>query len=230
MPDFSRETGAFLPGRAADAVAMIRPAALLAVAVGAGVLAADLSGLAIVAPPAQAQRTVTTQETQEPQEKSQEPAPYRLADLTIGDVWAHQSARRDGAAYLRIGNAGKDDDALIDASTPFAKRVELRGPVPGGEVWETGRVDAIPAPARQVTDLTAMALHLRLVGLRSNLRAGESVNITLTFEQAGAITVEARVLSANDAAAIIEKTMPPSMRPETPAGPDAGPASPAVRQ
>ena len=230
MPDLSRETGAFLPGRAAGAVAMIRPAALLAVAVGAGVLAADLSGLAIVAPPAQAQRTATTQETQEPQEKPQEPDAYRLADLTIGEVWAHQSARRDGAAYLRIGNAGKDDDALIDASTPFAKRVELRGPVPGGEVWETGRVDAIPAPARQVTDLTAMALHLRLVGLRSNLRAGESVNITLTFEQAGAITVEARVLSANDAAAIIEKTMPPSMRPETPAAPDAGPASPAVRQ
>lgn len=230
MPDLSRETGAFLPGRAAGAVAMIRPAALLAVAVGAGVLAADLPGLALVAPPAQAQRTATTQETQEPQEKPQEPDAYRLADLTIGEVWAHQSARRDGAAYLRIGNAGKDDDALIDASTPFAKRVELRGPVPGGEVWETGRVDAIPAPARQVTDLTAMALHLRLVGLRSNLRAGESVNITLTFEQAGAITVEARVLSANDAAAIIEKTMPPSMRPETPAGPDAGPASPAVRQ
>ena len=210
---------------------MIRPAALLAVAVGAGVLAADLSGLAIVAPPAQAQRTATTQETQEKppeaqetQEKPPEPAPYRLADLTIGDVWAYQSASRDGAAFLKIGNAGKDDDALIDASTPFAKRVELRGPAPGGGMWETGRVDAVPAPARQVTDLTAKALHLRLVGLRGNLRVGKTVNITLTFEQAGAITVEARVLSANEAAAIIEKTMP------RPTRPDARPASPAVRQ
>ncbi len=230
MPDLSQETGALLRGWAAGAAAMIRPAALLAVAVGAGVLAADLSGLAIVAPPALAQRTATTQETQEAQEKPVEPAAYRLADLTIGGVWAHQPSSRDGAAYLRIGNAGKDDDALIDASAPIAKRVELRGPVPGGKLGETGRVDAIPAPARQVTDLTVMVLHLRLVGLRSNLRVGETVNITLTFEQAGAITVEARVLSANDAAAIIERTMSPAMRPETPAEPDARPAPPAVRQ
>ena len=230
MPDLSQETGTLLPRYAAGEAAMIRPAALLAVAVGAGVLATDLSGLAVLAPPAQAQRTATTQETQATQEEPPEPAPYRLADLTIGDVWAYQSASRDGAAFLKIGNAGKDDDALIDASTPFAKRVELRGPVPGGEYWETVRVDAIRAPARQVTDLRAPALYLRLVGLRGNLRVGRTVTITLTFEQAGAITVEAQVLSANDAAAIIEKTMRRATRPDAPAGPDARPAPPAVRQ
>ena len=194
---------------------MIRPVSLSIVAVAAGALAAELSGFAGVSPAALAQRTATTQE------KLREPAAYRLADLTIGEIWAYQSTSRDGAAYLRIGNAGEDDDALIDASTPFAKQVELRGPVPGGEAWETGPVEAIPAPARQVTDLAATALHLRLVGLRGFLRVGGTVNITLTFERAGAITVEARVLSANDAAAIIEKTVPQTARPKTSAPPDA---------
>jgi imidazolonepropionase-like amidohydrolase len=37
---------------------------------------------------------------------------------------------------------GIHDDALIDASAPVAKRVELRGPVPGGKLGETGRIDA----------------------------------------------------------------------------------------
>lgn len=200
---------------------MIRPGAIIrqsAPAVVAIILAAGASGPAFVLPSAQAQRIAQTRE------KIQEPASYRLGDLTVTGIWAHQSSNRDGAAYLRIGNAGKDDDALIDASTPITKRVDLRGPVPGGKVWETGRVDAIPAPARQVADLAASFQHLRLVGLRGLLSVGGTVRITLTFEQAGAITVEARVLSANDAAAIIEKTVPQTMEPETPGAPASMPA------
>ena len=186
---------------------------------GAGIAASGIaaSGIAVsgLAPPAHAQEATAAPENRE----TENPPGYRLGDLTVSRIWSHQSASRDGAAYLRIGNAGAEDDALIDASTPFAKRVELHGPVPGGEVWETGRVDAIPAPARQVIVLTGAALHLKLVGLRGALSVGGTVPITLTFERAGAITVQARVLSPNDAAAIIEKTMPqiaPGARP--PAG------------
>ena len=156
--------------------------------------------------------------------KTGQPAVYRLGDLTIGDVWAHQSTKRNGAAYLRIGNAGESADALIDASTPLSKRVELRGPVPGGGTWDTGRVDAIPAPAGKATELTAAASHLRLVGLRGALNEGGTVRITLTFEQAGAITVKARVLSANDASAIIENIAPLKAGPPPQNAPDATPA------
>lgn len=195
MADPFREIDALPAGPVAGA-----SAALAAIAVC--VLAADVSGLAAVVPAALAQRDATTEE------KIGQPAVYRLGDLTVGDVWAHQSTKRNGAAYLRIDNTGKSADALIDASTPLSKRVELRGPVPGGGASDAGRVDAIPAPARTVTELTAAASHLRLVGLRGILSVGGTVRITLTFEQAGAITVKARVLSANDASAIIEKIMP----------------------
>ncbi|MCY4394140.1 MAG: copper chaperone PCu(A)C [Rhodospirillaceae bacterium] len=181
---------------------MSRFAALAPLALGAAIVAAGLAGPATVLSPAQAQQVGTSQD------ETEQPPAYRLGDLTVGAISAHQSASRDGAAYLRIGNAGEDDDALIDASTPIAKRVELRGPVPGGEVWETGRVDAIPAPAGRETVLTAATLHLRLVGLRGILRVGRSVPITLTFERAGAITVQARILSPNEAAAIIEQSVP----------------------
>ncbi len=180
---------------------MKRSALFALVAFAAGAIGTGPSGLATVLSPAQAQQARLSQENAE------RPPAYRLGDLTVGGVSAHQSASRDGAAYLRIGNAGEDDDALIDASSSFAKRVELRGPVPGGEVWETGRVDAIPAPAGQETVLTAATLHLRLVGLRGILSVGRSVPITLTFERAGAITVQARVLSPNEAAAIIERSV-----------------------
>ncbi len=195
-----------------------RSAALVAVAVC--VLAAGVSGLAAAAALAQAQQPADPAT----QEKTGQPAVYRLGDLTVGDVWAHQSTKRNGAAYLRIDNAGESADALIDASTPLSKRVELRGPVPGSGTWDTGRVDAIPAPARTATELTAAASHLRLVGLRGNLSVGGTVRITLTFEQAGAITVKARVLSANDAAAIIERITPLKTGSPPQGAPDTTPA------
>ena len=215
MADPSREFDAALAGPAAGT-----SAALAAIAVC--VLAAGVSGLAAVAPAALAQARQPADPTTA--EKTGQPAVYRLGDLTIGDVWAHQSTKRNGAAYLRIDNAGEGADALIDASTPLSKRVELRGPVPGGGTWDTGRVDAIPAPARKATELTAAASHLRLVGLRGILNVGGTVRITLTFEQAGAITVKARVLSANDASAIIERITPLKTGPPPQGAPDTAPA------
>lgn len=220
MADPFREFDASLAGPVAG-----RSAALAAIAVC--VLAAGVSGLADAAPAALAQAQQPAdpsapEKTQE--EKTGQPAVYRLGDLTVGDVWAHQSTKRNGAAYLRIDNAGESADALIDASTPLSKRVELRGPVPGSGTWDTGRVDAIPAPARTATELTAAASHLRLVGLRGILSVGGTVRITLTFEQAGAITVKARVLSANDASAIIEKIMPRRTGSPPQGAPDTTPA------
>ena len=101
---------------------------------GAGIAASGIaaSGIAAsgLAPPAHAQGATAAPEIR----KTEKPPGYRLGDLTVSRIWSHQSASRDGAAYLRIGNAGAEDDALIDASTSFAKRVELHGPVPGGEV------------------------------------------------------------------------------------------------
>ncbi len=152
-----------------------------------------------------------------PAAKAERPPGHRLGDLTIGEIRAHQSASRDGAAYLRIANDGDEDDALIDASTPFAKRVELHGPLPGGGVWETGPVDAVPVPAGRAVVLTGTGQRLRLVGLTGILVAGSTVPITLTFERGGAITVRARILSPNQAAAIIERSM---LRPGSEPEPD----------
>lgn len=141
-----------------------------------------------------------------PEKKAEKPIIYRLGDLTLSAIWSHSSATRNGAAFLKIKNASEDDDALIDASTPVAKRVELHGTGNIGEAWRTLRVDEIPTPAKQDTVLTGATMHLKLIGLRGALKAGEEIPVTLTFERAGAITVKAKVLSAEDAAKMIELT------------------------
>lgn len=181
-----------------------------ALAIGLGicvsVTAAAVVPAAIV--PAEAQQAQRKKPADKKAEKKKKAPTYRIGDLTLSQIWSHHSTGRNGAAFLRINNAGEDDDALIDASTPIAKRVELHGPAESGEAWKTSRVDEIPTVAKQDTVLTGLTLHLKLIGLRGALNAGEKVPITLTFERAGAITVQASVLSAEDAAAMIEKVTP----------------------
>ena len=140
------------------------------------------------------------------EKKTEKPVVYRIGDLTLSGIWSRQASGRNGAAFLDIKNAGEDDDSLIDASTPVAKRVELHGPANSGETWQTSRVDEIPTPGKQDTLLTGSGLHLRLIGLRGALKAGEIFPITLTFERAGAITVQAKVLTAEEAAAMTDKS------------------------
>lgn len=142
----------------------------------------------------------------EAEKKAEKPLEYRLGDLTLRRIWSHSSVTRNGAAFLKIRNASEDDDALIDASTPVAKRIELHGPSTNANAWRTARVDEIPTPAKLETSLTGTTLHLKLIGLRGPLKAGEDVPITLTFERAGAITVKARVLAPDDAAKMIENS------------------------
>jgi len=177
-----------------------------------------LEALAVAAPVASPEAQAQ-QARQKPAAKSEDrkaakkPRQYQLGTLTLSSIWTHQSASRNGAAFLKINNAGEEDDALIDASTPVAKRIELHGPAEGGEVWQTSRVDEIPMPQKAATTLTGTGLHLKLIGLRGALKAGEIIPITLTFERAGAITVQAEVLSPNDAAEMIERSKPKEAKP-----------------
>lgn len=160
------------------------------------------------------------QKKRAPEKKAEKPVVYRLGDLTLSRIWSHSSATRNGAAFLQITNASEDDDALIDASTPVAKRIELHGAGNIGETWRTLRVDEIPTPAKEDTVLTGATMHLKLIGLRGALKAGEEIPVTLTFERAGAITVKAKVLSAEDAAKMIEltrKRKTPAAKPKKPA-------------
>lgn len=98
------------------------------------------------------------------------------------------------AVYMTIANAGGAADRLVAASTDAAATVELHesklvdnvmqmAPVPGG----------IEVPAGGTAELKPGGLHIMLIGLTRDLNAGDTLRLTLTFERAGTITVDAPV-------------------------------------
>lgn len=127
-----------------------------------------------------------------------------------------------GAAYLEITNGTETDDVLVSASVDesVAATVELHettavegdgdagmGEGSGGDMGEGTTdtsmagapmmqmqpVEDISVPAGETVSLEPGGLHLMMLDLAEPLEVGTTIELTLTFEQAGEVVVTAEV-------------------------------------
>jgi 23S rRNA (adenine2503-C2)-methyltransferase len=122
--------------------------------------------------------------------------------VTVENPFARPSAGATGAgtAYLTIRNPGAAD-RLLSAQSPVAGRVELHDHIREGDVMKMRKVDAIPVPANGMAELKPGGLHVMLMGLHQPLKTGDSFALTLTFEKAGAVTIQVPVKDMSAGAA-----------------------------
>lgn len=98
------------------------------------------------------------------------------------------------AAYMVLVNRGGAGDRLVSASTDVAEVVELHESKMVDNVMKMEPVaGGIPVPANGQVELKPGGLHVMLIGLKRDLAAGETVRLTLKFERAGEVTVDAPV-------------------------------------
>lgn len=125
-------------------------------------------------------------------------------------------------AYMVIHNSG-GSDTLLSASTPAAASVQLQQIVPAQtttSMIENGGVTANIGGT--LTDVTQLAIpgfddlrlqpglsQLLLKDLTAPLSPGQTVTLTLQFERAGMITVEAAVATYDD---IADRLLPPRLK------------------
>jgi periplasmic copper chaperone A len=120
------------------------------------------------------------------------------ASVQVSDAWARTSPSMAtaGAAYMRIANTTTADDALVAASVDpsVATMVEIHETVAGqGGMMEMHPVQRIAVPAGGSVDLAPGGYHVMLMGLTAPLEVGSTIQIGLTFEKAGQISVTATV-------------------------------------
>ena len=123
---------------------------------------------------------------------------YTVGELTITAPWARASAAmaRAGAAFMAIANAGAED-RLIAAAADVSERIELHTHIMEDGVMRMREVEGgIVIGAEGDTMLEPGGLHVMFLGLEGPFQEGTSFPLTLTFEQAGEVTVEVEVRSA----------------------------------
>jgi copper(I)-binding protein len=145
------------------------------------------------------------------------------ADVSISDVWARPvedlAAKDTSAIYMKI-NAGEGGDELISASVPsdVAGTVELHETTMADEtemdadMTETTmgddmgddmdhssgmmtmrQVEMIEVPANGSVELKPGGFHVMLLDMQKTLAVGDTVEVTLTFANAGEVVTTAEV-------------------------------------
>lgn len=119
-----------------------------------------------------------------------------VGDLHIGHPWARPTVgpQPTGGAYLSIENRGKNPDALVRVTSPVAREVQVHTMQMEGNVMRMREADKLTVPAGGKVEMKpGDGYHLMLMGLKQPLKAGERIPLTLTFEKAGQVQVEAVV-------------------------------------
>jgi hypothetical protein len=98
----------------------------------------------------------------------------------------------NSAVYMTIRNPGPADQ-LIRAESAVAQTVELHTVIESNGMMSMQQVAAIDVPASGEAVLQPGGFHVMLLGLTQDLTVGETITVTLTFAQAGPLTITAAV-------------------------------------
>lgn len=99
----------------------------------------------------------------------------------------------NSAAYMLLRNLTSTPDKLLRVESPVAKAVELHISEMQADVMTMRQIEFVEAPGKGEVELKPGGMHIMLIGLTQDLNAGEMIDLTLVFEKAGRINVQAEV-------------------------------------
>lgn len=121
---------------------------------------------------------------------------FKAGPLKIGHPWsrATTAGAKVGGGYLSIENTGTAADRLVSVSVPFAARSEIHEMAVKDGIMTMRPMDAgVELPAGTKVEFKPGGYHIMFMELKQQLKQGEMMKGTLTFEKAGAVDVEFKV-------------------------------------
>ena len=97
-------------------------------------------------------------------------------------------------AFMVIKNNGDKDVKVLKADNPASKVTELHTHLNEGGVMKMRQVAAIDIKAKSEAVLQPGGLHVMLINMNAPLKEGDSVPITLTFDDGSSKKVDAKVV------------------------------------
>lgn len=117
--------------------------------------------------------------------------------ILVQDPYARSSTMmsESGAAFMVLMNHGTEDDRLVSAASDVAQRVELHTHIQDANgVMKMVKVEeGFDVPAGGMHALERGGDHVMFLGLTRPLAQGDMIDLTLTFEKAGEMTVQVPV-------------------------------------
>jgi periplasmic copper chaperone A len=113
--------------------------------------------------------------------------------ISIDSAWSRTAMPgRTGVVYLTITDSGAAD-RLTAVASPIAAKAELHESFTEQGVAKMRAVDALPVTPGKPVTLAPGGYHIMLMGLRQELKPGDSFPVTLSFEHAGQVAATVTV-------------------------------------
>jgi hypothetical protein len=117
-----------------------------------------------------------------------------LGSITIVDPWVRSAgAEMNTGGFMLLKNTGDKVDRLIKAEFSGAMMVEIHETKMIDNVMQMQPVEGVEIPANGSVRLKPGSYHVMFMGLKNELKEGEKIDLTLTFENAGTVTLSVDV-------------------------------------
>jgi len=116
----------------------------------------------------------------------------KAGDLVISQAWsrATPNGAKIGAGYFTIENKGKAADKLVGVSGEISGKIELHEMSMNNGVMKMRAVDGgLAIDPGKTVKLAPGGYHLMIMDLKSPLKQGDKIPVTLEFEKAGKVAV-----------------------------------------
>jgi periplasmic copper chaperone A len=116
----------------------------------------------------------------------------KAGDLVISQAWsrATPNGAKIGAGYFTIENKGATADKLVGVSGDVSSRIEVHEMSMNNGVMKMRPVDGgLTIDPGKTVKLAPSGYHLMIMDLKSPLKQGDKLPLTLQFEKAGKVAV-----------------------------------------
>jgi copper(I)-binding protein len=104
------------------------------------------------------------------------------AQVTVSDAWVRGTVTGQQATGAFMQLKAPADATLVSASSPVAGVVEIHEMKMDGGVMKMSSIKRLGLPAGKAVDLKPGGYHVMLMDLKQPLKEGDTVPVTLTFE------------------------------------------------
>jgi len=118
------------------------------------------------------------------------------SDVMVMGAFARASGvttATSGVVYMTLTNQGAAADTLISITTPAAGMAMLHESTTQDRVASMKEMSGLEIPAGGIVEMKPGGLHIMLMGLNGPLKKGDTLKLTLNFEHAGAVAVDAKI-------------------------------------
>jgi copper(I)-binding protein len=96
-------------------------------------------------------------------------------------------------AFMLLKNTTDQADTLLGASSDVAEMVQIHETTMSGGVMSMAEVAGVEIPAGGLAELKPGGYHVMLIGLKRELKEGETIPLVLFFENAGEVSIQVPV-------------------------------------